>query len=308
MQKSFETVSIVVPNWNGYALLSKYLRSVCDGAPDAEIIVVDDGSTDESVSFLKKEYPDVKLVELPKHQGFASAVNAGVNAAIGSIVVLLNTDVSPAKGFLSPLLKHFSDPSVFAVGCLEKSKEGGKTVFRGRGEAGWKRGFFVHWKGSATRTDTAWVSGGSGAFRKSTWMILGGMDTLFDPYYWEDIDLSYRARKAGYRLLFEPKSIVRHFHEEGKIRSTFEKTTVSRIAYRNQFIFIWKNISDPLYLLEHIVWTPIRLLQAGLRGDGAMIAGYAQAVFLLPGIFSHRWTNQSSWKISDRELLGGGRG
>ncbi len=303
MEKLSDTVSVVVPNWNGRALLSKHLRAVCDAAIDAEIIVVDDGSTDESVPFVKKEFPDIHVIELVRHRGFASAVNAGVNAAHGSVVVLLNTDISPEKSFLRPLLGHFADPSVFAVGCLEKSKEGEKIVLRGRGEAAWKRGFFVHWRGDVRHRDTAWVSGGSGAFRKSIWDMLGGMDPLFNPFYWEDIDISYRAKKAGYRLVFEPKSVVRHFHDEGAILSSFDKTHVSRIAYRNQFIFIWKNISDPMFLLAHMIWTPLRLAQAGLRRDYSMIAGYGAALWRLPAILSRRRTDRFMWKISDPDII-----
>jgi len=296
------SVSIVIPNWNGVYLMEKHLNGVIAAAPDAEIIIADDMSSDGSVDYIQTNFPRVIVVEGKKREGFAANVNRGVDKATGEIVVLLNTDVEPEKGFLKPLLTHFDDNDVFAVGCLEKSWENGKTILRGRGLAHWNRGFYVHTRGEVDKTDTAWVSGGSGAFRRSMWQALNGMDTLFNPFYWEDIDLSYRARKAGWKVLFEPKSIVGHFHEEGKIVREYTGADIRRISYRNQFIFIWKNVTDTSILCAHIFWTPIRLLQALFRKDYLMIQGYVLAVFRYPLVLVKRRMQTTLWKIADRQL------
>jgi len=272
-------VSIIIPNRNGAELLEKNLPSVLAAAKGEEVIVVDDASTDNSIELLQGKFSSVRVVRKAHHDGYASTVNVGVRQATGDVVVLLNTDVLPEKGFLGPLVKHFSDPSVFAVGCLEKSLEGGKTVLRGRGEAKWEKGFYIHWRGEVNKPTTAWVSGGSGAFRKSIWDELGGMDPIYDPFYWEDIDLSYRALKAGYNILFERESVVVHEHETGAINREYSVVQVKMIAYRNQFLFIWKNLPGLRVLLTHAAWTPIRLLQAMIRGDFAMIVGYLWAIF-----------------------------
>lgn len=277
MQKSL-SVSIVIPNWNGARLLEKNLPSVVAAANGAEILVADDASTDGSVEFLNKNYPKVVVVQNTKQQGFAGNVNSGVAKATGDVVVLLNTDVRPEKTFLEPLLARFSDPTVAAVGCLEKSHEDGKVVLRGRGLARWEKGYFIHSRGEIDREDTAWVSGGSAAYRKIVWDKLGGMDVRFNPFYWEDIDVSYRIQKGGYAIVFEKKSIVHHFHEEGKIKSDYSPNDVKRIAYRNQFVFHWKNIPSVWIWLEHIVWTPVRLVQAILRGDWLMLQGFILAL------------------------------
>jgi len=295
-------VSIVIPNWNGVYLMEKHLQNVLRASSGAEIIVTDDMSTDGSVAYLKKNFPTVIVVERRKHEGFAANVNAGVARATGDIVVLLNTDVEPEPDFLEPLLAHFADPDVFAVGCLEKSIESGKTILRGRGIARWEKGYYIHSRGEADRVSTAWVSGGSGAFRKSMWKDLGGMDTIYNPFYWEDIDLSYRARKAGWKTVFESKSVVRHYHEEGKIKTEFTPADVKRIAYRNQFIFIWKNATDIGILLAHIVWTPVRILQALLRGDTLMIQGHILALLKLPIIAKHKAIARRLYKTCDRDL------
>ncbi len=281
-------VSIIIPNRNGAELLEKNLPSVLAAAKGEEVIVVDDASTDNSIELLQDKFSSVRVIRSGHHQGFASTVNIGVQEAAGEIVVLLNSDVRPEKDFLAPLLKHFDDPKVFAVGCLEKSLEGGKTILRGRGEAKWEKGFYIHWRGEVDKSSTAWVAGGSGAFRKSIWVKLGGIDTMYDPFYWEDIDLSYRARKAGYRILFEPTSVVVHEHEIGAIKREYSAIRVKIIAYRNQFLFIWKNLSDPNILLGHAIWTPIRLLQAVFRGDIAMLVGYIWALFRIHLVISSR--------------------
>lgn len=272
------SVSIVIPNWNGAHLLEKNLPSVVAAANGAEILVADDASTDGSVEFLKKQYPKVTVVQNKQQQGFAGNVNSGVAKATGDVVVLLNTDVRPEKAFLEPLLARFSDPTIAAVGCLEKSHEDGKVVLRGRGLARWEKGYFIHSRGEVDKQDTAWVAGGSAAFRRSVWNQLGGMDTRFNPFYWEDIDLSYRILRAGHKIQFEKKSIVHHFHEEGKIKSDYSPEDVKRIAYRNQYVFHWKNIPTIRIWLEHIVWTPVRLVQAILRGDWLLIEGFFLAL------------------------------
>lgn len=271
-------ISIIIPNKNGAILLQKNLPYVLAAAKDAEVIVADDASRDNSLEILSKEFPSVRVLRKARHDGFGSTVNAGVKEAKGEIVVLLNTDVRPERNFLAPLIKHFDDTAVFGVGCLERSYENEKVILRGRGEARWEKGFFVHSRGEVNKATTAWVSGGSSAFRKSIWEKLGGMDTLYDPFYWEDIDLSFRARKAGYKILFEPASVVIHEHEEGIIKQDYRPFQINTIAYRNQFLFIWKHIPDIKILFEHFLWTPVRLLQALFRGDFALLVGFGKAI------------------------------
>lgn len=298
------SLSIVIPNWNGEVLLKKHLKTVLGVVGNAEMILVDDGSTDDSVAYVKKTFPEIRVIEKKKNEGFASTVNVGVKAAKGDIVFLLNTDVEPEKGFLEPLLKHFDDPTVFAVGCLEISHEEGKIVERGRGIAWWEKGFFVHKRGEVDQSTTAWVSGGSGAFRKSIWNTLGGMDELYNPFYWEDIDLSYRAVKSGYRLAFEAKSVVHHYHEQGKILTGFSQKKVQTIALRNQFLFIWKNITDWRLQMDHANWTGVRLLQHMLRGNFSFVGGYlaARATFWPKG-FIHSLRQRKYYTRTDRETL-----
>ena len=297
------SVSIIIPNWNGRVLLEQNVHSVLIAAKNAEVIVADDASTDDSVEFLKKTYPHVIVVPSQKRLGFSGNVNNAVAKASGEIVVLLNTDVRPEAGFLDPLREQFTDDRIAAVGCMEKSYEPNTVVLRGRGKASWINGFFIHTRGEVDKTDTAWVSGGSGAYRKHVWDALGGMDPLFNPFYWEDIDLSYQIQKAGYTIVFERKSIVHHFHEVGAIKTSLHPAVVQRIVYRNQFMFMWKNISDFDIWLAHMLWTPIRLVQALVRADWAMIVGYLMAIVRLPAILRSRNSAKIHWRKKDADIF-----
>ena len=284
------SVSIIIPNWNGKLLLEKHLSEVAKHSGSATLIIVDDCSTDESVSYIQENFPDIRTIRKDRHEGFASPVNVGVREAKTDIVVLLNTDVEPEKGFLEPLISHFSDPTVFAVGCMDKSIEKGKIVLRGRGIGRWEKGFYIHKRGEVDKTDTAWVSGGSSAFRRTIWNELGGMDTIYTPFYWEDIDLSYRAKKKGYRVLFEPKSVVKHFHEDGKIFQRYSRNMIKETAFRNQFFFIWKHASA-YQLFLGTIWIPIRLCTSIIRGDAIMVKGFCRALPFFFPIFLKRLKN-----------------
>ena len=295
--------SIVIPNWNGIKLLQMHLDAVVQASGAREIILSDDASTDGSVDFVSKSYPGITIVKNSTHRGFASTINAGVLRASGDIVFLLNTDVIPEKGCIDFLLPHFTDEKVFAVGSLEKSHEKDAIVLRGNGDAWWEKGFYLHKNGSTTRESTAWVSGGSGAFRRNVWERLGGMDPLFNPFYWEDIDLSYRAVKAGYALKFEKKSIVHHYHEKGKILTFFSGSLIQRIAFRNQFVFIWKNMSDIDIIRSHFFWFPVRFLQAVFRFDLSFILGFFSAFFMFGEVLKSRSVAQKSIILRDRDVV-----
>ena len=204
--------SIVIPNWNGEKLLRKNLPAVLKTGAD-EVIMVDDGSTDGSRKYINELTKlringlKIKTVSNKKNLGFIASVNRGVAAAKGNIVVLLNNDVVPEKNFLAPLRKDFQDPKVFAVSLGEPQWSWAKGK--------WVKGFVEHESGKKTKMPhiSFWSSGGSGAFRKDIWEKLGGMDDVYHPFYWEDVDLSYRAWKRGYKIIWDPRAVVYHKHE-----------------------------------------------------------------------------------------------
>jgi len=245
--------SIVIPNWNGQRLLEKNLPAVLATNAD-EIIIVDNGSTDNSLqSIISLKSPKIKIVKNKENLGFARAVNQGVEAAKNEIVVLLNNDVVPEKDFLTPLIEDFQDEKVFAVSLNEPQWSWAK------GE--WIKGFVEHQPGPKTKNPhlSFWASGGSGAFRRNIWLELGGFDEIFKPFYWEDIDLSYRAWKRGYKVIWDPRSVVHHQHE-GTIGVHFPQKYVDFISQRNQLLFIIKNITNLPMIFQNRIYLWKRLL------------------------------------------------
>lgn len=307
-------LSVVVPNYNGQELLKKNLPKLLESLESyskgfIELLITDDASTDLSTEIIEKfinENKDsgVKIVLLKsdKNKGFSSSVNRGVNRAKGEIIVLLNTDVSPHKNFLGPLIENFENKNIFAVGCMDESLENGKIILRGRGVGKWRRGFLVHRAGQLDKKDTLWANGGSSAFRKDIWDKLGGMDTIYDPFYWDDIDLSYRARKSGYDILFERDSIVRHEHESGAIKKEYSASSIKKIAYRNQIIFVWKN-SDFNTLISHVFWLPYHLIKTLAGRDLAFLSGLISAISLIPKIITSRSRARKLFNKSDSEVV-----
>lgn len=309
-------ISIVIPNFNGYLLLKKNLPKILDVLRfeteyNFQIVIVDDGSVDKSIDFIESFISDhrnttvsIALVKNEKNYGFSTSVNRGVAVATGELILLLNTDVTPEKGFLKPLLGHFYAEEVFAVGCLDKSIEHGQVVPRGRGVGSWKRGFLVHAAGSLDKTSTLWASGGSSMFRKSLWEKLKGMNELYNPYYWEDIDLSYRALKSGYRVLFEGKSVVVHEHEEGSINTQYNDEQIKEIAYRNQILFVWLNITDGSLMMSHAFWLMFyHVPKAILRVDVSFLFAFFRAFLLVPNVLQSRLRISRFFKLSDKTIV-----
>lgn len=280
--------SVVIPNWNGKSLLEKNLPSVLKIGFD-EVIVVDDASTDSSPAFLKTNFPEVKVLKNPKNRGFAYTVNKGVASASGEIVYLFNTDMVPREGVLEPVLKHFENPGVFGVSLAEEgySYAVPKLEF----------GFLGHEPGGKTDKahDTFWVSGGSGAFRKSMWDKLGGMDLLFSPFYWEDLDLSYRAQRMDWKLVWEPRAKVIHKHESTINTKHFKKRYLDYIKERNQLIFHWKNLPLSWLLTNHVLGLLKRLLNPGY------LVVILLALIKLPEIIIKRLTTKH--QLSHEEVI-----
>lgn len=311
-------ISIVIPNYNGQQVIKKNLPVVIDvlahylrsSKETGEIIVVDDCSLDDSLNVLeeikylaKKESIEFYILKNEKNMGFSTTVNRGVARATSEFIVLLNTDVRPEKGFLEPLLRNFEDENVFAVGCLDKSIEGEKIIERGRGIIQWHQGFLLHSAGNLNKRESLWASGGSSAFRKSYWDRLGGLNEVYNPFYWEDIDLSYRAWKAGYTVLFERESVVIHMHEEGSIKKRYSQYDIQTISYRNQFLFVWNNISDPLLILSHILWLPYHFLKVFKRRDSSFLSGFLKAFLKFPNSIQWNLGFRAFAKRSDREII-----
>ncbi len=296
MQINDIRVSVIIPNYNGIELLKKNLPSVFLAKKYklnriSEIIIVDDASSDRSFEFVKRNYPDAKLVRHKVNRGFSAAINTGVRASKGEIVVLLNNDVSPTKNFLVKTLPHFKKEEVFAVSFCEKGYSFAKGKF--------VDGFLFHSQGDFVNKtkETFWVNGGSGAFRRDYFIKLGGMDEkLLSPFYWEDVDICYRAYKRGWICLWEPRSLV--FHEHGSTISKISLAYRERIQERNELIFLWKNLTSSNLFRKHLFGLLKRIYKH---------PGYIKIVFLaltkIRGILKARKKEKKESVISDEAIF-----
>jgi len=292
-------VSIIIPSWNGQFLLEKHLPKVLKAKANKEnnileIVIVDDHSTDETVKYLKKHFKDkVRLIKHSKNRGFSSTVNTGVRMAKGDLVCLLNQDVSPSENFLAKALSHFKDDLVFAVTLHEKGCGPAVGVF--------ENGYIEHKnaKEANSAQDSFWASGGSAVFRRSIWMKLKGFnETLFSPFYWEDVDLAYRAQKRGFKILWEPDSLVSHQHESTINPSNFRARYLNIIKERNQLLLIWKNITSPRLTRKHVA----SMLKRALHNPGYFIVIFA-ALRKLFVVRKLRLIEKKESKVSDEAIF-----
>lgn len=307
-----ENVSVVIPTFNGLSLLKKHIPDVVSLLQKGdEIIIVDDAGTDTTPEWsiqqdthYNKQGISIRCVRHETNKRFAAAVNTGVAHAQHNFVFLLNNDVSPLNEKTIPLLlRWFEDTSMFAVGCAEITEQGVDARVSGRGTGGWKRGLAVHWyDANQSLSNTLWTSGGSMFFDKKKFLTLGGFDTLFAPAYEEDRDLSFRALKHGWKVAFDPAIVVHHQHESTN-KDVFGQRVMADVSWKNQYLFVWKNITDPELLLSHILWLPYHLTISNHRSQGSSLRGFMRAVRQLPQALFHRIAVSKLWKRKDQSVF-----
>jgi GT2 family glycosyltransferase len=310
---SNRAATVVIPNWNGRDLLAKYLPSVVEalsGNPQNEIIVVDNASEDGSADFLRERFPEVRLLQLETNRGFGGGSNAGIEAASNEIVVLLNSDMRVDRGFLLPLLDAFTDNKVFAVSCQIFFSDPKKL----REETGLTQGW---WENGGLRVrhriDDAisepfpcfYGGGGSCAYDRRKFLELGSFDELLRPFYLEDTDLGYMAWKRGWKVLYQPRSIVFHEHR-GTIGKHFSSQQIDRVLKKNFVLFCWKNIHEWRRLGSHFFFTFAGVAVSLVFGDSperASFAGLWRASLQLPSALASRRKARNLATIRDSEAF-----
>ncbi len=289
------SVSVVIPSWNSEAQMKQNLPYVFKAARavQAEVVIVDDASAyDQSWAYMRSLGTKIRAYKNTTNLGYGATVNRGVKLAKGDIIMLLNTDVRPSPDCFLNALKYFADPNVYAVSFNSKEAWMG-------GE--WRGGLFHHFKVEPTPKNdnlvnpSLWASGGQAAFDRAKWLKLGGMDLLYRPFYWEDTDMGYNAWKRGWQVLWAPDCRCVHDHQKSVIANNFTKEFVMNTAQRNQFLFIWKNITDPGFLFSHFLRLPYYLL----KYPGPV----GKAFLYLPQVIAKRAQAKKAWVKTDREIL-----
>jgi GT2 family glycosyltransferase/glycosyltransferase involved in cell wall biosynthesis len=312
-QPNNAAASVVIPNWNGRDLLAKYIPSIIEalsGNSDNELIVVDNGSEDGSVDFLRDRFPSVRVLALERNLGFGGGSNAGFRAAKNDIVVLLNSDMRVEHNFLAPLLQAFADETIFSVACQiffsdpnKLREETGLTQFW------WENGTIRvrHRDDPAIQVPypCAYGGGGSCAFDRRKFLELGGFDELLAPFYMEDTDLGYMAWKREWKVLYQPRSVVYHEHR-GTIGKRFSTAQIDLVLKKNFALFCWKNIHEWPRLASHFFFAYAGAVVTEMFGESperANFAGLWRAFRQLPGALRSRARARGLAVVDDTEAF-----
>jgi riboflavin kinase/FMN adenylyltransferase len=277
-------VAIVILNFNGREYLQRFLPSVLAGSyPNFEVYVADNGSTDGSLEFIRKHYRTVKCIDLGQNYGYAAGYNRALQQVGADYYVLLNSDVEVTPQWIEPIIELMErDPMVAACQPKVKSFEQ-KDQFEYAGAAGgWIDAFgypfcrgriFAHTEKDTGQYDNTqeifWATGAALFIRAQLFHDIGGFDPDYFAHY-EEIDLCWRLKRAGYKIMARPRSVVYHVGGGTLSYTTPFKTYLN---FRNTLYTILKN--EPR---ERLLWLlPLRLLFDGLAG----------LLFLSQGKFRH---------------------
>ena len=287
-------ISIIIPVYKNYEMFFKYLEINKKYFEGCEVIIMNDYPLETITRQVKKIYSDAIVIDNKKNLGFASNVNRGILKSARNYIFLMNSDVVLIDNSFLHALDHFKkDQNLFAVGFAQIEKDG-KIV--GANRAYFQNGLINHSYKLVTShqqpISNFWAEGGSSIFNKKLFIGLGLLDELYNPFYWEDIDLSYRAWKAGYKILYDPNIKVEHNHES-TIGKYFDKSIILKIAFRNQLIFYWKNLTDPDLIFKHLFNLPKFIF----------LPGFFDALVKLPKILKSRKKTVKLFIKSDKEIL-----
>ena len=240
-------------------MLKRYLPSVVAHTKGAEIIVADNGSTDNSLEVLAKEFPDVKTIVLDKNYGFAEGYNRAIEQVDSEYVVLLNSDVEVPEAWLNPLLAYLDAHSDVAAVQPKIRSWLRRTHFEHAGAAGGylSKLYFPYCRGRIlwhveedkgqydTEAEVDWTSGACMCVRTKVYKECGGLDAAFFAHM-EEIDLCWRIRNAGWRLVCLPQSVVYHL---GGGALSYESPRKTYLNHRNNLLMIYKNKQHPCGVL-----------------------------------------------------------
>lgn len=273
-------ISVIIPVYKNKELLKKSFENNYEFLKGCEIIVVND-FPDESITDVFEKYSDVKLITNEKNVGFASTVNRGTKEASGDLLFLLNSDVFLKDDSYKKAVKRFEESEKLFAVSFAQIEEDGKTV--GKNNVFFKNGFIMHEKASdLSYGPTGWAEGGTCIVRKDYFEKLRGFDSAYSPFYWEDVDLSLRAKRRGWEVIFDPEILVEH-HHASTIGKYYKDDFREVISYRNQFLCTWKNVTGSQKLF-HILQLPFVLVKSIMTGNWNLMKGFFKAVATTCGL------------------------
>ena len=254
--------SIVILNWNGADMLRRFLPSVIKHSPEAEVVVADNGSTDDSLRLMAEKFPSVRTIALDKNYGFAEGYNRALRQVEADLYLLLNSDVRVEEGWLKPMLEHMAAHAEVAA-CQPKIRcEWAPEMLEYAGACGGYIGRlgFPFCRGRMLGTverdegqyDTiapvAWASGAALLIRSTAYWEAGGLDARFFAHQ-EEIDLCWRLRSRGWSIVCVPQSVVYHV---GGGTLPKESPQKAYLNFRNNLLLLYKNLPDENFW--YVMW------------------------------------------------------
>jgi GT2 family glycosyltransferase len=300
-------ISVVIPNYNGAGLLRDNLPSILAAleqwGDEHEVIVVDDCSSDDSAAVIRDLFPSVRLLVNAENLGFARTCNRGMAEVQYPVAFCINTDVWVEPGLVAPIMRHFADRSVFAVTPNILAEREGKNqgIVRSLYGKGFMKGSFAPLGERSGVRDNLYAIGACVAYSMDKFRSLGGYGEIFTPYLFEDVDISYRAWKRGWRSIYEPGATVLHYNS-----ATIEKSGKRKkrtIYFRNRFLFHWLNLTDRSLVAANIIHTLLRLAVSFLWFDFPYYRAFCGALGRIGQVAALRRRMKSDSVLSDREIL-----
>lgn len=306
------SASIFILNYNGERLLPECLPGILAAAKQSRrrvnVVVIDNHSTDNSAEVMKAGFSSTPFIRA-KANRFLSSFNEFVERDKSDAVVLMNNDIKVEPDFLDPVLDVFEtheDAFFTSSLCWDFDKvryEGGLSMLHRRAGL-WGTSSVLP---ARLRPESGgyWLTASIGAclaIRRDRFLELGGYDDLYLPGILEDLDLCYRGWRNGWRGYFVPESVIYH-KGQASFKPAFGASRIRRMAARNTYFFIWKNINDLQVRISDLLWLPVRLLYALLRGDLAFILGVIDAFKERHRALAKRQPPLKDKRLSDREIL-----
>lgn len=289
-------IAVVILNWNGTKLLEQFLPSIVQYSPEADIYVADNASTDDSISFVKENFPTIKIVVNESNFGFAQGYNEALKHIDTDIYALVNSDIEVTEKWLKPIIETFENESKTAIIQPKILDYKRKEYFEYAGAAG---GFmdkygYMFCRGRIFETlekdngqyddncEIFWASGACFFIRSSVYKDLKGFDADFFAHQ-EEIDLCWRAFNKGHRIKYNSQSVIYHVGgatlQHGNPMKTF-------LNFRNSLLMMVKNL--PKNQLIPILL--IRLILDGIAGIQFLLKGnFEQVLAVLKAHFSFYW-------------------
>jgi GT2 family glycosyltransferase len=290
--KSIPTVAVVILNWNGVYFLKQFLPTVLEFSQNAQVYVVDNASTDESILYLQEFASEVKIIQNPTNEGFCRGYNLALAKITSDYFILLNSDVEVTPNWIPPVIHWMETNPAIAI-CQPKIKAfANKDYFEYAGAAGGfldKHGYpFCRGRVFDTlekdvqqfeeKTQITWASGACFFIKSHVWNELGGFDEDFFAHM-EEIDLCWRAKNMAYQVYFVPESSVNHVGGGTLQKSNSFKTFLN---FRNGLFILHKNLpSQNLFkvIFIRLVLDGVAVVKFLLSGDFANIIAIIKAHF-----------------------------